>query len=137
LSCENFQTKCIIQKNFLFLAFNQKDLQKVIKSFSNWIQVLARIHFYSLYCHQGISVPGMALELRSLVPISLYFSLAHSIYRTATPHMSRSHLHVKHSRCTYSRPYNPPIISSSAMHHSFPPYSIAFKRSSICSTYQI
>jgi hypothetical protein len=59
LSCENFQTKCIIQKNFLFSAFIQKDLQKFIKSLPNWIQVLAPIHFYSLCCHQGISVPRM------------------------------------------------------------------------------
>jgi hypothetical protein len=35
------------------------------------------------------------------------------------PHVSRSHLNVKHSRCTYSNPYNQPIISRLVIHHSF------------------
>jgi hypothetical protein len=36
-----------------------------------------------------------------LVSISLSFSLVYSIYPNA-PHVSRSHIHVKHSRCIYT-----------------------------------
>jgi hypothetical protein len=54
-----------------------------------------------------------------------------------TPHVSRSHLHVKSSRCTYSSPYNQPIISGSTIHHSFPPsHPIVFKRGSFYSASQ-
>jgi hypothetical protein len=73
-------SKNFIQKKFLLSTFIQKDLQKVIKSLPNWIQIPTPIHFRSLGCHQGIFVLRMALEIRSiLVSISLSFSLVYSI----------------------------------------------------------
>jgi hypothetical protein len=109
----------------------KKDLQKFIKPILNWIQIPTPIHFASLCCHLGIFVPRTVPEIRILVSISLSFSLVYSIYQSAPPHVQRSHLHVKHSRCTYSSPCNQPISSASAIHHSFPSHSIEFKRSSI------
>jgi hypothetical protein len=63
-----------IQKNFLLSTFIQKDLQKFIKTLPNWIQVPAPIHFSSLSCHQGISIPGMTLQIKSHPSINLSLS---------------------------------------------------------------
>jgi hypothetical protein len=39
----------------------------------------------------------------------VHVTICHALLRpSATPHVSRSHLHVKHSRCTFSSPYNRP-----------------------------
>jgi hypothetical protein len=54
-----------IQKNFLPSTFIQKDLQKIIKPLPNWIQILTPILFPFLYCHPGISVPRMVVEIGS------------------------------------------------------------------------
>jgi hypothetical protein len=137
LSCENFQIKSIVSKRFLFSQPSfKKDFKKFIKFLPNWIQVLPLIHFPSLCCHSGISVPRVAIEIRSYLSINLplFLSSVYSIYLSVPPHVSRSHLHMKHSRCPIhiSHPYNQPIISGSAIHHFFPPsHPIVFKRSSI------
>jgi hypothetical protein len=85
LSCEKIQTKSIISKElFKRIFFSQpsfkKDLQKFIKSLPNWIQIPAPIHFPSLCCHPGISVPRLALEIRIYLNINLplfLFGLLH------------------------------------------------------------
>jgi hypothetical protein len=46
----------------------------------------------------------------NLVSISLSFSLVYSIYPSAPPHVSRSQLHVKRCRCTYT--YKPSLQST-------------------------
>jgi hypothetical protein len=71
-----FQTKSIvsknfIQKDFLLLTFIQKGSQKCKKSLPNWMQIPTSIHFPSLCCHQGISVPRMTLEISSYPSIDL------------------------------------------------------------------
>jgi hypothetical protein len=59
----------------------KKNFQKLIKSLPNWIQIPTPIHFSSLCCRQGISVPRMALRSEViLVSISLYFSSIKSLY---------------------------------------------------------
>jgi hypothetical protein len=131
LSCEKFQIKRIVSKSlFKRIFFSQpsfkKGLQKFIKSLPNWIQIPTPIHFPSLYYHLGISVPRLALENRIYPSINLprfFFGLLHLckcnsrsgtpvtrchgfLQPSFTPHMSRSHLHVKHNSYTYT-PNNP------------------------------
>jgi hypothetical protein len=60
-----------IQKNFLLSTFNQKDLQEYIKSLSNSIQISTPIHSPSLCCHQGMSVPRKAFEIKRYLSIIL------------------------------------------------------------------
>jgi hypothetical protein len=74
--------------------------QKIIKSLPNWIKIPASIHFSYLSRHQGVSVPRIVVEIGSYLSMNIpLFSSVYSIYPSATPHMSRSHLHVKHSKC--------------------------------------
>jgi hypothetical protein len=80
--------KSLFKKIFLLSIFIQKGLQKFIKSLHNCIQIPTSIHFPSLCCHQGISVPIKALGIKS--------------YIWFTPYVSRSYLHVKHDRCTHT-----------------------------------
>jgi hypothetical protein len=71
LSCETFPNKVSSKKYFLLSTFIQKGLQKFIKSLLNWIQIPAVIHYLSLCCHQGISVPRMTLENNSYPSIDI------------------------------------------------------------------
>jgi hypothetical protein len=134
LSYEDFQTKSIVskkfnQKDFLQSTFIQKGLQKFIKSLPNWIRIPTSIHFPSLCCHQGISIPRKALKIESYLrftpstQVLLLMCQGHT-FMWNTVDVS---IHI-------SSPYNQPIISGSTIHHSFPPHSIAFKRSFIHST---
>jgi hypothetical protein len=58
-----------------------------------------------------------------LVSISLSFFSVYSINPSAPPHVSWSHLHMNHSRCTINSSFNQPIIFCSVINHSFPPHS--------------
>jgi hypothetical protein len=105
LGSEKFQTKVLSLKSYL-KGFSSPSLhsKRVYKSLSeflpNWIQIPTFIHFPSLCAIKVFPYPEWPLRSAAiLVSISLSFSLVYSIYPGATPHVSMSYLHVKHSRC--------------------------------------
>jgi hypothetical protein len=130
--------KTFKQKLFKRFFFPQpsfkKSLQKFIKSLPNWVQIWTSIQFPSLYCHQGISVPKMTLEISSCPRIDLSLSLQSTPSTQVLLLTCQGHTFMwsaVDATIHISSPYNQPIIFGSTIHHSFPPHSIAFKRSSI------
>jgi hypothetical protein len=134
---------------FLFSSSSfTKDFQKLIKSLPNWIQIPAPIHFCSLGCHQGISVPRMVVEIESYLVVVAHLSSLINLPLFLFGLLPLPKCYSWHVKVTFmwsavdapihiSRPYNRLIISGSVIHYFFPPsHSIEFKRSYICSTYQ-
>jgi hypothetical protein len=61
-------------KDFFLNIHSSKGFTKVYKSIPNWIQIPASLHVLFLCCHQGISVPRMAVEIVSYLVLVVHLS---------------------------------------------------------------
>jgi hypothetical protein len=68
IGCSNF----ILKISQFHLSY--ENFQKVIKSLSNCIQIPTPIYFPFIYCHQGISVPRMTIEIGSHLVLVAHIS---------------------------------------------------------------
>jgi hypothetical protein len=50
---------------FVLPKTHKNEFLKIMKSLLNWIQIPTAIHFSFLFCHQGIFVPRMVIEIGS------------------------------------------------------------------------
>jgi hypothetical protein len=125
---KNFNKKYYLQK---LIQRNFSSSHPSLKNFKS-LQNPSLIEFKSQ--HPVISLVSIVVKVflyqewhftpeAIVVSISLSFFSVYSIYPSAPPHVSRSHLHMKHSRCTINSPFNQPIIFCSVINHSFPPHS--------------
>jgi hypothetical protein len=130
LNCEKIQTKSIVSKSlfkgiFLLVILHSKRIFKSLQNpslieFKSQHPVISLVSIViKVFLYQKWHLTSEAI----LVSIFLSFFSVYSIYPSTPPHVSRSHLHMKYSRCTIISPFNQPIISGLVIHDSFPPHS--------------